>query len=70
MTKDLDTVRPEKMRDMGSMESLVSSGEKSIARSQLAWLLLLADNAVDRLKVPTITSPAADKRAGPTKARG
>ena len=71
MTRRTNTALPAKPNDVSQPDEIVSSNELNIARSQLAWLLLLANNVVERLKVPTGTPRASDKReTGRSKRRG
>ncbi len=62
MTRRKNTALPAKPNDVSQPDEIVSSNELNIARSQLAWLLLLANNVVDRLKVPTATPRVSGKR--------
>ena len=53
---------PTNPNDEGNHMEIVNSPGANIARSQLAWLLLLANNVVERLKVPTGTPHVSGKR--------
>ena len=71
MTRRTNTALPAKPNDVNQPDEIVSSNELNFARSQLAWLLLLANNVVDRLKVPTATPRVSDKpETGRRRRRG
>ena len=71
MTEKRTNVKPTNRSDQSQTEEMVNSHEMNIARSQLAWLLLLANNVVDRLKVPTATPRVSDKpETGRRRRRG